>query len=179
MKRGSRAKRTKRQGFKSPKTEKQYLSLSLKDREIWDSIGHIVTRMKSGMSLSKTAREFGLSRKVVLARGRSALRKRRTGRYYAKKTDHLLRVVTVLTRDGKKRVATRDSRQASLIGSHWAAVQRFLQTGDSSLLAKFIKKRVVDARGKRHSFLISLEELDRQASAGVLSFESLYAGNSR
>jgi hypothetical protein len=108
--------------------------------------------------------------------GRSALRKRKNGRYVAKKIDQLLRVVNVLTTEGRKEIATRDSRQASLVGGHWAAVQKFIQTGDDSALLKFAKKRIVDARRKRYLLLTDLKELERLASAGVLRFESMYAG---
>ena len=110
--------------------------------------------------------------------GRPALRKK-NGRYVATKTDRRLRVIAILTDKGKKEVATRDSRQASLIGSHWAAVQKYLQTGDDSALLEFKKTRVIDASGKHHRLLTDLKELLRQASAGVLSFESMYAGGSR
>src|SRR5262249_23710887 len=103
----------------------------------------------------------------------------KNGRYVATKTDHLLRVLPILMHKGKQEVATRDSRQASLIGSYWSAVQRYLQTGDDSALLKFKKIRIVDASGKRHRLLTDLAELSRQASAGVLSFESLYSGGSR
>jgi hypothetical protein len=131
------------------------------------------------MTLPKAAKEFGLSSKTVIALGRRALRKRKNGRYVAKKEDQLLRVINALTTDGRKEIATRDSRQASLVGGHWAAVQKFLQTGDDSALLKFAKKRIVDARGKRYRLLTDLKELERLGSAGVLRFESMYAGGTR
>jgi len=131
------------------------------------------------MTLPKASREFGLDPKTVITFGRSALRKQKNGRYVAKKLDQLLRVVNVLTTEGRKQIATRDSRQASLVGGHWAAVQKFLQTGDDSALLKFAKKRIVDARRKRYPLLTDLKELERLASAGVLRFESMYAGGSR
>ena len=108
--------------------------------------------------------------------GRPALRKK-NGRYVATKSDHLLRVLPIVKRNGKQVIATRDSRQASLVGSYWAAVQRYLQTGDDTALLKFRKTRIVDASGKRHRLLTDLAELKRLASAGVLSFESLYGGS--
>jgi hypothetical protein len=177
----SHARRRKAKGFSfnKPNTARQYFSLSPKNQETWDSIGHVISKMKEGMTLPKAAKEFSLAPKTVLALGRSALRKQKNGRYVAKKTDHLLRVLTVLTAKGKNEIAMRDSRQASLIGSYWAAVQRYLQTGDDSGLLKFKKTRVADASGKRHRLLTDLNELGRQASAGVLSFESMYAGGSR
>jgi hypothetical protein len=164
--------------FKKPNTARQYFSLSPKNQETWDSIGHVISKIRDGLTLPKAAKEFGLDRNTVIRLGRSALRKQKNGRFVAKKTDQLLRVVNVLS-TGRKEVATRDSRQASVVGGHWAAVQRYLQTGDDSALLRFKGKRVTDASGKRHLLLTDLAELNRLASAGVLSFESMYAGGAR
>jgi hypothetical protein len=152
--------------------------MSPKEQEIWDSLAHVISRVRDGQSLRKASKEFGLAASTVVELGRPALRKK-NGRYVATKTDRLLRVVSVLKAKGRMEIATRDSRQASLIGSHWAAVQRYLQTGDDSALLKFKKTKVIDASSKRHVLLTNLGELNRQASAGVLSFESMYAGGSR
>lgn len=145
---------------------------------MWDSVAHVISRMRDGVSLRKASKEFGITPSVVVRRGRPALRKVK-GRYVATKTDHLLRVVAMLGTKGKKEITTRDSRQASLVGGHWAAVQMYLQTGDDEALLKFKRKNIVDASGKRHRLLTNLEELNRLASAGVLSFESMYAGGMR
>jgi len=171
----ARRKRGNTRPFKKPKTARQYFSLSPKHQETWDSIGHVISKIKAGMTLPRAAKEFGLPTRTVIALGRSALRKQKNGRYVAKKADELLRVVNVLTIEGRKEIATRDSRQASIVGSHWAAVQKFLQTGDDSALLKFPKTRIADARGKRYRLLTNTEELERLASAGVLRFESMYA----
>jgi hypothetical protein len=189
MKREKKSRRTKRttkqtkkiarkNRFKIPQTAQQYFSMSEKDRETWDSVGHFVSRVRDGVRVRKAAKEVGLGPNTAISLSRSALRKQ-NGRYVAKTTDRLLRVVSILKSKGKQEIATRDSRQASLIGSYWAAVQRYLQTGDDSALLKFRKTRVVDASGKRHLLLTDLAELNKQASAGVLSFESLYGGGSR
>jgi hypothetical protein len=163
---------------KRPATLREYNALSPAGREDWNSVAHVISRMRDRVSLSKASKEFGIASSTVIALGGSALRKK-NGRYVATKTDRLLRVISVLTAKGRKETATRDSRQASLIGGYWAAVQRYLQTGDDSGLLKFNKTRVVDASGKRHRLLTDLNQLVRQASAGVLSFESMYAGGSR
>jgi hypothetical protein len=113
-----------------------------------------------------------------MERGRPALRKVK-GRYVATKADRLLRIITILVAKDKKEIATRDSRQASIVGGHWAAVQKYLQTGDDEALVKFKGKSIVDASGKRHRLLTNLEKLNRLASAGVLSFESMYVGGLR
>jgi hypothetical protein len=107
--------------------------------------------------------------------GRSGLKKRKNGRYVAKAYDHLLRVVVVVSSEGLREVATRDSRQASKAGKHSAAVHRYLETGDAGALLRLKGKSIIDANGKRVALLTDLEELDELGSAGVLSFESLYA----
>jgi len=172
------ARRRRARHVKRPTTARQYFAMSQKDQETWDSVAHVISRMRDGASLRQASEEFGLAASTVVELGRTALRKK-NGRYVATKTDRLLRVVSILKAKGKKEIATRDSRQASLIGSHWAAVQKYLQTGDDSALLEFKKTRVIDASGKRHLLLTNLAELNRQASAGVLSFESMYAGGSR
>jgi hypothetical protein len=163
--------------LKVPTTARQYFSRSEQFQQMWDAVAHTISRVRSGgkrVSLRTAAREFGIDPRLVVKLGRSALRKLKNGRYAARKTDRLLRVLSVLTVGGKREVAVRDSRQASIIGSHWDAVQRFLQTGDDSAFRKFHGKKVIDASRKRHLLLTDLGELNRLGSAGVLSFESLY-----
>jgi hypothetical protein len=177
--RSKRQRKTKGLPFKKPNTARQYFSLSPRNQQTWDSIGHVVSRMRDGVTLSKAAKEFGMKPNTVITLGRSALRKQKNGRFVAKKFDQLLRVVNVLSTKGRTEIATRDSRQASLVGGHWAAVQKFLQTGDDSALLKFVKRRIVDVRRKRYLLLTDLKELERLGSAGVLRFESMYAGGAR
>ncbi|HEV2315357.1 MAG TPA: hypothetical protein VGR94_08640 [Candidatus Acidoferrales bacterium] len=130
------------------------------------------------MSLREGSREFGIDSRVVARLGKSALRKRKNGQYSAKSKDKLLRILAIPLAEGKggkREVATRDSREASILGKFWAAAQKYLQTGDSSALKKLRRKYIIDASGKRVPLLTELAELDRLGSAGMLSFESLYA----
>lgn len=175
----SRKKKRPRKELRSkeqaPRTARQYFSRSKEFQGTWDSIAHVISKMRSDrVSLRKAAREFGVDPGQVIRLGRSALRKQRNGRYAARKTDRLLRVLGVLTAEGKREIALRDPRQASLLGSYWDAVQHYLQTGDDSALKQFQGKKITDAGRKRHLLLTDLDELNRLGSAGVLSFESLY-----
>jgi len=183
-KRTNRAKSSRRLAHprkplvRRPTTARQYYAMSQTEQESWDSVAHVISRMRDGVSLPKASKEFRIAPGTVVERGRAALRMK-NGRYIATKSDRLLRVITILSVEGKKEIATRDSRQASVVGGHWAAVQRYLQTGDDSALSKFIKKKIVDARGKRHLLLTDLKEIERLGSFGVLRFESMYAGGAR
>jgi hypothetical protein len=127
-----------------------------------------------GISLRRAARAFGLNPGVVLRLAGPALRKRSNGRYAAKASDRLLRVLAIPTKQGPGEIALRDSRQATLLAEYWIAVHAYLQTGDASSIKKFRGKRITDATGKRVRLVTDLDELDRLGSAGVLSFESIY-----
>jgi len=137
---------------------------------------HVISKMRADeVSLANAAREFGLDPRTVIRWARSALKKSPNGRYLARKTDRLLRVLFLPTDYGTREVATRDSRQASLVAEYWDAVQRYLQRGDDSALRKFRDLRIRAASGESIPLLTEPEELTRLGNAGVLSFESLYA----
>ena len=157
-----------------PRTVNQYYAMPRRLREQWDLIVQVPAEMRAqGTSLPQASRRLGVSPKTVLRLAGSAFTKRR-GRYRVKPTDRLLRVQVIPSRKGLREIATRDSREASLIGEYWSAVEKYLTRGDASALRRLPRKSVIDAGGKRVRLLTNLEELKRQASAGVLRFESLY-----
>lgn len=162
-----------------PRTAKEFFARPKSFQDTWNSVTHIISKMRSDhMSLREASREFDLDPRIVARLGKSALRKQKNGQYVAKRTDKLLRILAIPFpegKDGKREIAIRDSREASILGKYWAAVQHYLQTGDSSALNKLRRKHVIDANGKRVPLLKDLAELERLGSAGTLSFESLYA----
>jgi hypothetical protein len=170
------SRKSRRRIQKAFRTAREFRSRSVQFQETWEAVTHVVSRMrKDRVSLRASAKEFDVNPAVVLRLARPALRKQENGRYAAKKYDRLLRVLTALTIEGRQEIAIRDSRQASQLGSYWDAVQRYLQTGDDSALRKFQGKKITDASRKRFLLLTDVSELNRLGSAGVLSFESLYA----
>ena len=68
-----------------------------------------------------------------------------------------------------------DSRQATVVGKYWNAVNLYRDTGNASVLVGFRGTHITDVDGKRVPLMTDLNELDRLGSAGVLSFETLYA----
>ena len=146
-----------------------------KDQEIWKNVCQVVTEVRTGASLRQASRKFGIDPRMVQQRAPSAMRKLQNGRWTARPNDHLLRVLAVASRKGLREIGVRDSRQASLLGRYWTAVERYRDTGDASVLREFRGKYIIDASGKRVPLLTNPRELDRLGSAGVLSFESLYA----
>jgi hypothetical protein len=159
----------------APKTAAQFFAMSQRLQDRWISVSNVVSKMRADkVSLTKASGEFGVDPRVVVRLGGSALRKRSNGQYLAKPNDDLLRVLVVPTTSGLSEIAVRDSRQASVLGKYWVAVQKYLETGDASALRKIRSKTVSDADGKRVRLIKDLTELERLGSAGVLSFESLY-----
>jgi hypothetical protein len=149
--------------------------MSERAQDQWIRLTNAISLIRAkGISLPKASREHGLDPRTVVRLGKPALKKRTNGRYSAEPTDNLLRVLVMPTNDGLREVAVRDSRQATLLAEYWVAVHKYLETGDASALRK-IRKTITDADGKRVRLTKDLAELERLGSAGVLSFESLYA----
>jgi hypothetical protein len=127
------------------------------------------------ISLTKASHDAGISPRTVTKWGNSALRKQKSGRYAVKASDNLLRLVTIPTLQGTREIAVRGSKQVSLLAEYWNALHWYLQTGNATRLKQFQGKHVTDASGADVSLPVDLAELNRLGSAGVLSFESLYA----
>jgi len=144
-------------------------------QEIWDKIGQVTTEVRLGATLTQASRKFGIDRRLVSRLGKPAFRKLNNGRWAAKKSDRLLRVLPLPSREGLIDIGVGDSRQATVIGKYWNAVDLYLNTGDHSGLHAFQGKHIVDTDGKRVLLMTDIRELDRQGSAGNLSFETLYA----
>jgi hypothetical protein len=124
------------------------------------------------LSLRQAAREVDESPAAVVRRIGPALRKDRRGRYVARASDHLVREMEILTRDGKAIVKVRGSKTASLVGSHWNAVKDFLENRPTAL-RQFRGQEIRTGRSVHH-LLTDPRRLHRLASAGEVSFESIY-----
>lgn len=178
----SRSKQRKRTGsttprhktFSAPRSIEDYDAMSKRAQQLWDDIGQITTEMRLGASLNLASRKFSRGPRIVRRLGKSALRKLSNGRWAAKRTDRLLRVLQRITPEGKVEVALSDSRQATALGRYWNAVELYRDTGDPSRLKEFEGEYIIDAAGNRLPLLTDLQTLDRLGSAGVLSFETLY-----
>jgi hypothetical protein len=165
--------------FLARQTVEEFFAMPESNREILIGVANAISKMRAdGVSFTKASREFGVNPRKMKRLAASALRMLGNGQYVAKANDRIFRVVIAVTRrKGPMEIATNDFRQASKAGKHSAAVQRYMETGDNSALARFKNKYIVDAQGKRIALMTDLDDLDRLGSAGELSFESLYARN--
>jgi hypothetical protein len=71
-------------------------------------------------------------------------------------------------------ITVADFQSASLVGRYMAAVRRFLETNDRSVLEPFIGQSVRDATGKEHPFETRPNVLYRLSAAGEHTFEQIY-----
>jgi hypothetical protein len=124
---------------------------------------------REGLSLRSAAAQAGATPAAVLRHAGPALEQEH-GRYQAKRSDRLLRVMSVLGADGVvHEVEVRGSRQASLVGEHWAAIGHYLQTGDDSRLAALDGKTVAGI-----PLETTPEMLDEWERRGELEIDDIY-----
>jgi hypothetical protein len=79
------------------------------------------------------------------------------------------------TADGIRDITLRSSKDATLLGEYWNAVHAYLAKGESAGLDRFRGRHVTTADGERIELLTDRASLNHLGSAGVLSFESMYA----
>lgn len=127
------------------------------------------------LTLYQAAREIGVDPRTLRRWAKPALRKLPNGRYTAKRSDQLVRILTIPGKTGTTEVAVRGSRKASELAKYAAAVQKSVNTGDDADLLEFRDKTILDASGKPIPLPTDLDELELLGKAGVLSFESLYS----
>ncbi len=176
VKKRSASKARTQEKQRAPRTEAQYLAKPETFKDTWDRVIEAISKMRnSKVSLTQAAREARVSPRTVTKWGKAALRKNNSGKYVVKKNDNLLRVLSIPTTEGTQPIAVRGSKQASLLGEYWNAVHRYLQTGDISKFKGFRGQKIKDANGVDVPLLVDPAALNRLGSAGVLSFESLYA----
>jgi hypothetical protein len=174
----AKRKRTarKNQVKRKPKTAGQFFAQSRRRQETAMKATHVLATMRRDkLSLQRAAREEGISPATVLRHAGSALRKSSAGTYKARKSDRLLRVIILPTPDGLAEIATVASRAGTIAGEYWNAVNRYLETGDETDLAAFRGVTIRDAQGNAVPLLTDTAELERLGSAGILSFQSMYA----
>jgi hypothetical protein len=159
-----------------PKTADEFFAQPEQFQTEWEQALRVISKMRSGgLSLKKAAKQEGVNPRTVTHLGGRALKKGSNGRYYVSRRDSLLRVLQIPTADGMREIAIRNSSAASTVGQYSAAVQKYLRTGDSSEVSKFRGRRIKDANGTQVPLITDIRELNRLGSAGVLSFESIYA----
>ena len=123
---------------------------------------------RDGLSLKAAAKRAGTTPNTVLRHAGPALHRER-GRVRANPADRMVRTMSMLGPQGAVSVSVRSSRQASLIAGHWAAVQRYVSTGDESELRRYDGVSVAGI-----DFETDPDVIDELAAIGELDFEDIY-----
>jgi hypothetical protein len=135
-----------------------------------------VARMRrENLSLSAAAKVEGTHPRTVRRYAATALeRAGRRGLFRAKASDRIARRLNFVTPQGSIEIVVRSSRIASNIGEYLNAVRKYVNTGDTSALARFRNKAFRSADGVEHEFTTEPALLDSLARAGILAIEGLY-----
>jgi hypothetical protein len=121
------------------------------------------------LSLTRAAAEVGTTVRTVRRHADAAL-ERRGRRLVAKSSDRLARPMSVFTPDGPQTVIVRSSAKASVVAGHWAAIQKYLASGDTTALAKFTKQTVGGVR-----LGTDPNAIEAWARIGELAIDDIYA----
>jgi hypothetical protein len=155
--------------------KRKHRKVADKAQRIKTRAGRVLTRMREGASLTRASREVGIDPRMVKRLAKAALRQTPSGGYVTRRSDRLPRVVRLPDVYGLRDEVLRNSKDATLVGEYWNAVHAYFVTGDTIRLNRFQGVRITTADGEKVSLLTDQELLDQMASAGVLSFESIYA----
>ena len=120
-------------------------------------------------SLTRAAEQAGTTPAAILRHAGPALVRTPGGRYRATERDALLRVLPVLTTEGVVVLEIRDSREASLIGEHWARAGQVVHGRDPAVLRPFARRRI-------HGYALETDpdRIEELGDQGELRFEDIY-----
>ena len=152
-------------------TLKEFRAMSPRQQEEWRGAFWALDRMRHrGESITVAAREVGVSPATVRSYVEPAL-VLRAGRWAARPTDRLLRVMELLAEDGPHHeVAIRSSSVASALRSYWAAVRAYVDHDIAEGLAEFRGMRIAG-----HILETDLDAIDLWARRGELRVEDIYS----
>jgi hypothetical protein len=115
---------------------------SEREREARTRALRALSAMRQGGSISKAARENGVTPRTIKRYAGSALvQDRPGGRIRATKSDRLVRYVQIPGPDGRIEMTAHGSREASKVARYKAAVNRLL-AGDLSALAPWHGRKI-------------------------------------
>jgi hypothetical protein len=138
----------RRPGRKKPIWERSDSELTPKERRKRDKSLQLVYYMRRGLSPAKASKLAGIDI-AAAQKNTNAFRRTRSG-WRVKKVDHVPRVRVICENGCKRIVEIRGSRTASLIGTYFNRVGRFMETRNFNLLKFLRRKTFRDSKGKLH-----------------------------
>ena len=114
------------------------------------SLTVITQAKKTNKTVSVIAKEHSISFRTV--QNHSNAFKKVNGKWIPKRFDKVSRSMLISEKGKLQSIEISDSRHARTIGRYHNAVKHYLDTGDSSKLKKFSKRKIKDSDGNIHSF---------------------------
>ncbi|WP_342304956.1 hypothetical protein [Methanolobus sp. ZRKC5] len=136
----------------------------------------ILRSMRKGANLTQMAEKYGMNNKDIIRHlGRNLYKE--NGRWKVTKSDSLQVGMRFYDRNaGHITIVTRGSKDRSLIGEYFNAVNKTLKDGDTTRLKKFNGVKIADNAGNEHAFETRLDRLYEIEEAQVESeFQEIYA----
>lgn len=119
----------------------------------------VLRHMRKGVPYSKALEKTGVNRQDA-NRNLGKYLYKSNGRWRVTATDRIEAEMLIYDRNaGQISIITANSRDRRLIGEYFAAVQKALKDGDTTVLNKFEGVKITDANGEEHSFVTDLEQL--------------------
>jgi hypothetical protein len=123
--------------------------LTPEEKEIRDKSLRVLSLMRrKGISLSEASGIVGVSPISVVQHTEALVKS--GNRWIARPLDRIERVMLINEAGKSNYIKINDSQLASLIGRYHAAVRKFLEKGDSSILKPFAGKEITDSFGRLH-----------------------------
>ena len=137
-------------GVPKPVSSRSWNTLSPREQLARERALEVLSHARrSGQSLSRLSREHKISAEAVLKATNSFEKVK--GRWKAKKTDKISRIMAINENGKELFIEVTDSRYATIIGKYHSAVKEYLNTGNTEVLAEFEGKKVKDSSGKWHT----------------------------
>ena len=130
-----------------------------------------IARMRrDGLSLSAACREEGTTPETVWKYLPAAIRRSKSGRWIATKSDPYIRSLSLPGLHGPVRVLAHGSEEARFASAYLSSIARWMQTGKAYELAPFHGKKIGELK-----LITAPRTLHALGDAGLLQLDSLYA----
>src|SRR5208283_5260959 len=105
----TQARKTQGSRLIRPRTAEQYFAMSRYAQDVWDRVVQVPGIMRTqGVTLATASKQVGVSPKLVANLAKSAFKQKQNGRYIAKASDRLLRILVIPTKTGLQEIAVND-----------------------------------------------------------------------
>ena len=132
---------------------------------------HAVARMRhEGLSIEAASREEGTTSATVKKYLPAALRRSKSGRWTATKSDRYLRLLSLPGPHGPVIVRAHGSKEAQFASAYLASLSRWARTEKAYELAAFHGKKIGSFK-----LITASRTLKALGDAGLLQIDSLYA----